>query len=270
MSTPTCDCVPLPRIFGYDDSQPTIPYGDLRTSIADREYYNDQTITDFQLPVCRTIGDEAFRGSSLTGISAPMCVSIGDSAFVGCQQLKDGLYDFSSVKSIGTDAFRGIWPTSQTEMFISIPNVEIIGSSAFYNSRFGADYGTTQNLDLPKCTKIGEYAFGAEHSSQSKHYKKILLPSIEEIGTGAFYRLSAELEEVHLGPNCRVLGNYVFYDTYSDSWALYVEAISPPQLGGLGEDVGDVTIYVPAASVDAYKSASGWSTHASYIYPIPT
>lgn len=269
MSTPTCDCVPLPRIFGYDDSQPTIPYGDLRISIGDREYYGDQTITDFQLPVCRTIGDEAFRDSSLTGINAPMCVSIGDSAFVGCQQLKNGSYDFSSVKSIGSDAFRGIWPISQYEMFLSIPNVEIIGSSAFYNSRFGADDGT-KILNLSKCTEIGDYAFGAEHSSESKHYKKIFLPAIEEIGTGAFYRLSEELEEVHFGPNCRILGNYIFYDTYSDNWALYVEAINPPQLGGLGEDVGDVTIYVPAESVDAYKSASGWSTHASYINPIPT
>lgn len=269
MSTPTCDCVPLPRIFGYDDSQPVIPYGDLRTSIGDREYYGDQTITDFELPVCRTIGDEAFRGSSLTGISAPMCVSIGDSAFVGCSQLKNGSYDFSSVKSIGSNAFRDVWPTNQYEMFLLIPNVEIIGSSALYGSRLSVDNGT-KILDLPRCTKIGDYAFGAAHSQESKHYKKILLPAIEEIGTGAFYRLSEELEEVHFGPNCRVLGNNLFYDTYSSNWALYVEAINPPQLVGLGEDVGDVTIYVPAESVDAYKSASGWSTHASYINPIPS
>jgi len=35
-------------------------------------------------------------------------------------------------------------------------------------------------------------------------------------------------------------------------------------------DTNNCPIYVPSESVEAYKSASGWSNYASRIQPIPT
>ena len=47
-------------------------------------------------------------------------------------------------------------------------------------------------------------------------------------------------------------------------------AITPPGLGEsvfLGDD--NLTIYVPASSVDAYKAADGWKDYADRIKAIP-
>lgn len=290
----TCDCVPTPREFSYGNSTPEIPIGDLRTKIEDREYYQDQTISDMELPRCLSIGSEGFRESSITSIDAPKCKTIGNYAFYGCNGLSPdmdfssveeigsyafagqnnlrgtGLLDFSSVKIIKNNAFELYHRNYSTQPWpiILIPNVEEIGDSAF--NRAGHLHFPDDELNLPKCKKIGVTAFNADVSEISYNLKKIYLPAIEEIGNYAFRRLDSVLEEVHFGPNCTKIGRAIFYDTYSSNWRLYVEAITPPILGGLGEDVNQITIYVPESSVNAYKAASGWSTYSSRIYPIPT
>ena len=49
-----------------------------------------------------------------------------------------------------------------------------------------------------------------------------------------------------------------------------VNATTPPTLGESALDyTNNCPIYVPAASVDVYKAASGWSTYASRIQAIP-
>ena len=49
-----------------------------------------------------------------------------------------------------------------------------------------------------------------------------------------------------------------------------VGASTPPIVGGGGllSNSGIETVYVPSASVNAYKSAPGWSDHASKISAI--
>lgn len=47
-------------------------------------------------------------------------------------------------------------------------------------------------------------------------------------------------------------------------------ASTPPALGNQAFDnTNDSPIYVPSASVNAYKTASGWSNYANRIYPLP-
>lgn len=49
-----------------------------------------------------------------------------------------------------------------------------------------------------------------------------------------------------------------------------IEAINPPHIGiNLFDGSNNLRIYVPAQSVEAYKSASGWSNYADYIEAIP-
>lgn len=47
-------------------------------------------------------------------------------------------------------------------------------------------------------------------------------------------------------------------------------AITPPSFGGFGYNGIPVAIYVPDASVDAYKLTAGWSLQAAKIYPLST
>ena len=73
--------------------------------------------------------------------------------------------------------------------------------------------------------------------------------------------------------NITSIGNDAFY--YSNNLSsLTVEATTPPTLGALALDGTAIynyqgSIYVPAESVNAYKTASGWSAFADLIQPIP-
>ena len=54
--------------------------------------------------------------------------------------------------------------------------------------------------------------------------------------------------------------------------SITVNRTTPPTLGGtyVFDNTNDCPIYVPAASVNAYKTASNWSEYASRIQAIPT
>lgn len=91
-------------------------------------------------------------------------------------------------------------------------------------------------------TTIGGYAFGSCHS----------------------------LTSVTIPEGVTAIGDYAFaYCTSLTS--LTVRATTPPTLGSYAlEDVpSTVNIYVPAASVDAYKAADRWKGRASRIKAIP-
>ena len=63
------------------------------------------------------------------------------------------------------------------------------------------------------------------------------------------------------------IGNYIFADCETLT-SLYCKAITPPALGGSwvrGYNASDRKIYVPAESVEAYKTADGWSEYAADI-----
>lgn len=66
------------------------------------------------------------------------------------------------------------------------------------------------------------------------------------------------------------IGESAFKDC-SSLTSVTINAITPPTLGSNAFDnTNNCPIYVPASSVSAYQSASGWSTYASRIQAIPT
>ena len=91
-------------------------------------------------------------------------------------------------------------------------------------------------------TSIGNYAFGYCYSLTS-----ISIPnSVTSIGNNAFFRCYAILE-------------YKIYAT------------TPPTLAAINAftDINSICkIYVPDASLAAYKIATNWGTYADYIYPL--
>ena len=67
------------------------------------------------------------------------------------------------------------------------------------------------------------------------------------------------------------IGDYALTDLPNLS-SLTIQSTTPPTLGNNAfnnSTLQSLTIYVPAASVDTYKAASGWSTYASRIQAIP-
>lgn len=130
-----------------------------------------------------------------------------------------------------------------------LPNAEIIRCQTFFRTLALEEVYIGNN-----CTSIESYAFGQQaapyNSGYKPHMKKI------DIGTGLttlkgkFSNLCDNLETV------------------------IIRATTPPTINptdGVYAPTSDNTnykIYVPDASVDAYKAATGWSTLADKILPL--
>ena len=112
---------------------------------------------------------------------------------------------------------------------------------------------------------IAEYAF-----NQAYPLRNIILPlSVTKIGQFAFNALYP-LRKITLPSSVTSISNNAFCSCYSMS-KLTVKATTPPALSNVNAFDSNYLrhIYVPAASVAAYKVATNWSTFADIIEAIP-
>ena len=195
--------------------------------------YGNRDIVYVKIGGCvTTIGVDAFKGkTNLQQVMIPSTVdTIDDNAFSGCTSL----VDFSvpmSVVSINDNAFRDCIQLNK----IMLPN----------------------NL-----TTIGSYAF-----SGCKNFPSINIPQyITIIPTGCFYDCDG-MTDIYLPENVRLIqskafgecGGLVNFTCYAtDPPAIYSDTFS-----GMNEHL---KIYVPAASVNAYKLA--WGAYSDNIVAI--
>ena len=185
------------------------------------------------------------------------CVtSIGIYAFSGCTSLTS--IDIpSGVTSIINNAFS----LCSSLTSIDIPSGVInIGNSAFSNCR------SLTSINIPSgITSINNFVFRGCRSLAS-----IDIPSnVTTIDNSAFADCSG-LTSVTIPSGVTSIGTNTFRSCTSLT-SVTVNATTPPSLGGSTFDnTNNCPIYVPAASVETYKAASGWSTYASRIQAIPT
>ena len=96
-----------------------------------------------------------------------------------------------------------------------------------------------------------------------------MLDGIATIGMSAFYGCG-KLTSLTIPKTVTIIKNNAFYNC-SGLTSITVEATTPPSLinsNALEGTNANLVIYVPAESVNAYKTASGWSTYASRIFAI--
>ena len=94
----------------------------------------------------------------------------------------------------------------------------------------------------------------------------ISLPVATTIGDDAFWD-STSLQSVTIGGNITNIGRMVLRGR-TQPMTLTVQATTPPSLSDAldyASSSSNITIKVPMASVDAYKTAAGWSQYASQI-----
>ena len=216
----------------YENGIGMIVFNGNITEIGNYAFYNRSSLTSITIPNSVTsIGNKAFYGcNSLTSVTIPDGVtSIGESAFYGCSSLTSITIP-DNVTSIGQEAFCHC--SSLTS--INIPDsVKSIGQNAF------SDCSSLTSITIPNSvTSIGKWAFTYCFSLTS-----INIPdSVKSIGQEAF--------------------SYCISLT-----SIYCKPITPPSLGWntFSYTSSSARIYVPTASVDAYKSATGWSDYTSMI-----
>ena len=99
------------------------------------------------------------------------------------------------------------------------------------------------------------YSTSLEHIYDSAFYKcysltSVTIPSsVVSIGDGAFRECTGLTSVTMEATTPPTLGSYVFYDEFSQTKL-------------------PIKIYVPAESLNAYKTATNWSDYADRIYPI--
>ena len=149
-------------------------------------------------------------------------------------------------------------------------DVNILGVIGTYEGDSGSDFDVAGLIDesitsavIPEgTTKIGMYTFCGR-----KSLVNVQIPnSVTSIGMYAFD--GCNLTTVTIPHNVTSIGNAAFRTNPLKS--ITIKAIEPPTLGNFAfYDVPSTfNIYVPAESVDTYKSASNWSNYTSNIQAI--
>lgn len=231
------------------------------TEIGRNAFYKCQTLNTIVIPEnVSVIGDNAFYScGKLRSINLPECVvSIGSSAFCYCSSLS-GIVLPNSVTTIGASAFRDC---SRLSNVVFSKNLETIQMEAF-------SFTSIKTLDLPHSLQL----IGARAFMGCQNITNLIIPEGVALDIYAFYGcdslVSVEIQEgvygVSLGcfQGCLVLSNvwlpssirHIDDSAFGGALSnLYLKASVPPEIREFF--VGwstSINIWVPRASVDAYK-----------------
>lgn len=216
-----------------------------------------------------TIGDDVFRScTSLGSIVIPDSVtSIGSYAFTDCTGLTCVTIG-SGLTSMGFESFTraGLRSITIPDTITVLDNGCLAGnvslSSATLSQNItGIGYGVFG--DCPSLTSVGLEGSGAS----------IEVPSgVTSIGARAFENCSG-LTSVTLSDSISAIGTLAFNNCTSLQ-SITINATVPPTITKWDgyykpfENTNNCPIYVPAASVEAYKTATNWSQYASRLQAI--
>ena len=215
----------------------------------------DSNIQTIDLSLCKYVGSNAFNGCyNISNISLPVCESLYSRAFEVCSSLSQ-VY-LPVCKTIKNSVFQSCSSLSQ----VYLPVCKTIDNSVFKNC------SNLLEVNLPECETIGVNAFG-----ECILLSSISLPACKKIGANAFQGAfqSAAISSVNLVlPVCSIIEGSAFYWTRKlATITLLSNSVCSLHWGAFSQ-AGLSSIYVPASLVDAYKSASNWSTYSSIIFPI--
>lgn len=223
------------------------------------------------------INNNAFRNcTSLQSVTGASNVTeIWNDAFNGCSALSTIDIDWNKVEQIGQRTFKGCASLPITDL--KVPNALSIGNAAFESTNI------EKISSLGKITSVNAACF----ASCSALTDVVLHEGIVSLRNSCFERCSS-LKHITVPDSVTIIGSYCFqYDNNLDSVILGAglqtieakaftscklstivsKAITPPSVADsqVFAYTSIKTIYVPDASIDAYKSADIWSVYADRI-----
>lgn len=192
-------------------------------------FYNCSALESVNLPahITSILGYAFENCSSLTEINLSNVTSIGNRAFQGCSALTE-ILNMNKVEILGNDCFLGCTKLSGD---MNLPNLKTNGFSIFQ------DTAVTSASNLGTITTTDRIFKGCNQ------LKYATLPAtITSVGKETFR-------------SCLSLSH------------IKILAETPPSLDAMAffETNSTFLIYVPDASVEAYKTATNWSAYADRI-----
>ena len=241
------------------------------TSLANSTFQNCYQLKSIDLPdTITSIGTSLFINCrSLSSLRIPSgLTSLATSFCQNCWSL-ESIEIPSGITTIGTSAFQGCSSLSSVTFSEGLLT---IGGSAFYNCR------ELPSISLPSTlTSIGSSAF-----FQCTLLSGVIdIPEgVTSIGANAFYLATFGVTDIIIPSTISSIGANAFQAQYNtDPQAIpnkivHVKGLVPATAGGtmfgpLASNSAKLKIYVPAASLDAYKTATNWKTYATIMYPEP-
>ena len=203
--------------------------------------FNACPFTSIQLPESlEGIGERAFANTALTLVTIPENTEIGEAAFSNCRSLR---------------SFESEYATEDGLLLII---------DAMVNSCAIAGMADVAEYQIPEgVTSIGPLAFAACTKTNF-----IMPESLNCIYHAAFYCCYG-LSDVILPKSVWYIESQAF-DACRGMQSITVLSQKPPQGGrSMLDGTNNCPIYVPAASVEAYKEAEYWSEYADRIQAIP-
>ena len=252
--------------------------GNNTSNSSDRAYLNSIQKIEIGTGIT-TIGDYAFDGCySLSSISIPDSVtSIGQYAFNNCYTLSS-----ISIPNTATSIQSYVFMNCDSLLSVTIPNtVTSIGDYAFYSCR------SLSSINIPNnVTSIGDYAFyscrslssinipnnvtsiGDNTFSSCYSLSSIIIPNtVTSIGDNTFSSCYS-LSSIIIPGNVTAIGSYSFQNCNSMDYIKFIPT-TPPTVSNSNAWSGVSTstiIYVPAESINAYKTATYYPNPSSYKY----
>ena len=235
----------------------------------------------------KTISSSAFFASGLISIVLPDSLTIiNGSAFSYCTSLTSVTFG-NNLQSVGVDAFA----TCPALTSVHISDLEAWCKIYFSSSRFSTAYhlflngNEIKDLIIPNSfksipegvfyncigltsvtipegvTSIGNGTFGGCTGLNS-----LVIPnSVTTIGSGAFYGCT-NITSIALGNNIKDIGTRAFAECEKLE-TVYCYSETVPYTGlevFMGSYIQYATLYVPAASIESYKSKVPWSEFGTF------
>lgn len=252
---------------------------------------------------CNSVSIE--NGYSLKAISFPDGISFTINSIKNCYLLERIIFPSNQTNSTLTSlSFEGninitdLWiPSAVTYLprfLVTSPLIRTFDLSQFTTLNTGGSNLINSGLltaDVSQFTSIPYRMFYNNYNLET-----VTLPTTTSASTtlgGQCFYQNYKLRSVNIPNNITIIDQYCFYFcialleldlpstvTTFNQFALYLpynlnklicRATTPPTLGANALMLLEKTkIYVPDASVAAYKAASGWSTYSTQIYPLST
>lgn len=234
----------------------------------------DGSYTSYAIPDgTERLHSTAFESyTNLTQVTIPDTVtSIGRYAFKDCTGLTTlnigrgvktiGWYAFDGCSNIKNVNIKDIVAWCGVTLNTSGNSVKECPLSTASNLYIDGVLQTELNIPSP-CTAINDRVFFGFNGEMPV----VISDTVETIGVGAF-NYCYHLTSVTIGTGIKSIGNVAFSNCYGLSFII-CRATVPPTIGSSTfNSTGKCPIYVPAASVDAYKAA--WTDYATRIMVIP-
>ena len=217
-------------------------------SIARKAFYKT-AITSFNAPNLTTLADEIWSGcASLVSVSLPKATQIPYASFLSCTALQS-IDTGQEVVSVGQNAFQNCTSLGGDMDF---PKATELGARAFYKTAI-------TSLNAPLATNIKDQVCDLCTSLAS-----VNLPLATIIPYRAFAGCTA-LQHFEVGENVTTIGQGAFLGCTALQQVV-VKPVTPPTMSAQAfNSTNNCPIYVPDASVEAYKAATNWNTYASRI-----